>query len=242
MRMQNLEGGSVKRHDAIPVVATAKTADEKAPLRPLEVAMQLLGHLQLLWFVYTGSLGYIELQLIFAAEVIIINVLSIPLYRSRGVAKHVSSMAMMLFGLAVMLMLLLGGYAGSSNAAGPAAIFAQLNWHDFAIGIAYMLIRFIGILVVALTSGDAKLSWARSSLTTGGVTFCTMFLMCFIGFFGGLLIANAGAIAGVHIEVTAVLAVVAIVLHFGLTVLIDTMPQKEMREIADDPYAKADNA
>jgi hypothetical protein len=241
--MQNADGDTFEQSGTASNVATAKTAtEEKAKLRPLEVAMQLLGHAQLLWFVFSGSLGYVELQLIFAAEVIIINLLSIPLYRSRGVAKHVSSMVMMLFGLSVILMLLLAGYAANSNASGPAAIFAQLSWHDFAIGIAYMLIRFVGILVVALTSGDPKLSWARSSLTTGGVTFFTMFLMCFIGFMGGALMTSAVAMAGGQMNVSVVLAVITIALHFGFTVLIDTMPQKEMRAMADNPFAKTDNA
>ena len=241
--MQNVDGEAVGTHHTVPTIADAKTtSEEKAKLQPLEVAMQLLGHLQLLWFVYSGSLGYVELQLIFAAEVIIINVLSMPLYGSRGVAKHVSSMAMTLFGLAVMMMLLLAGYAANTNASGFAEIFAQLNWHDFAIGMAYMLIRFVGILVVALTSSDAKLSWARSSLTTGGVTFFTMFLMCFIGFMGGALMTGAVAMAGWHMNVSVVLAVIAIALHFGFTVLVDTMPQKEMRAMAANPYAKADAA
>jgi hypothetical protein len=242
--MQNADGDAFKQVGAKSKAVAAKAGtEEKAKLQPLEVAMQLLGHAQLLWFVFSGSLGYVELQLIFAAEVIIINVLSIPLYRSRGVAKHVSSMAMTLFGLSVMLMLLIGGYAANLDAQHEnMSVFAQLNWHDFLIGIAYMLIRFVGILVVALASGDPKLSWARSSLTTGGVAFITMFFMAFIGFMGGILMTNAVAMAGGHMNVSVVLSVVAIALHFGFTILIDTMPQKEMREMADNPYAKADNA
>ena len=205
--------------------------------------MPLFSHGVLLWFAWTGSLGYLGMILIYAAELLLIDVTSIPLYLSRGVSVHLFDALKMSFALFLFLAFNIFGYDISmapSNNNAPLMGFGDLvnlDVRSLLIAIGYMVLRTLMIFTTAATSKKPRLSWARSTLVGGGVTMVTLFFMAFLSFAGGVIVpvvhwVYAGA------TVSAVLSTLFVAVHFGASLIVAKMPQKELAEIAEHPYVQ----
>ena len=205
---------------------------KRSPIRRLDVVILVVTHLQLLWFVFVGELHYIDLLIIFAAEVVVVNQLSSVLYPANGRQLGSKSIGR-LIGMIVFIGLLIGEYAILLNgSAHPTSLLAHFNVHDLFVGIVYTAIRVIGAFLAAKSSADPKLSWARTSMMVQGIAFITLLIMLTFGFLAAFFIVSALQQARPDISPGAVLSTMIIAIHFFYGSWASTFSNEEILRIA----------
>ncbi len=223
----------------------AKIAQLLAEIRalpPRTVAAVAAGHVVLLAGILWGGLHYVLLQVLLAAELVVLNVATMTFYRERGLRKHVWDTLKMIGGLAFVLIFVVVTYGvaaeGDSGNALAAGIRGLAGFRGAAAwwALFYVAIHIAIALWLALAAPDPRRAWAQSMLMEGGTTFVAMFLMVFVAIFVGAPLVAGLRIIGLAVDAGTVLATLMVALRFVLALVVATMPPHERDAIAADPY------
>ncbi|HET9485163.1 MAG TPA: hypothetical protein VFO79_14475 [Xanthomonadales bacterium] len=218
--------------------------DELRRLPPRTILATAAMHVPLLAALWTGALGYLTLQVLLAAELVVLNLATIPFYRERGAGRHLRDTLMLAGGLLFVLCFLLVTYGvaleGDSGNALMAALgaLARPGAAAYGWGLLYVVVHVVIALQHARAAPDPRRAWAQGMLAEGGVTFIAMFFMVFAAIFAGRPIVAGLELAGVAADVDAVLGTLMVVLRFGLSLVAATITPREMDAIAANPYAR----
>lgn len=214
-----------------------------APLEKLNSGMllrELLTHGLLLGSVLSGALGYITLQLTVCAEFLLVGVISIPLYWSRGIRRHLWDLFKSTFLAAFLMTFIVIGYSipAEGHTSSPAIVVEALlatAREQLPVAIGYIGLRLLMYFVAALMSPEPRQAWARSTLIPTAATVMTLLAMAFITFLG-TPVANIAAAFLPVVTVDRVLGTVAVCIRFALSLLFDRMPKQDLDRIVKNPY------
>jgi hypothetical protein len=204
----------------------------------------VVGHALLLGVVWYGGLGFPGLMLVLALESFVIHLLSIAVYRERGLLRHLRDLLVSI-GLLGALLGFLGavylialdqveGYDGS------------LDWRDLlrfdpdalAWAAAWACGHLALMLVASLLATRPREAWSRLSLMQSGVSYVLQFLLLLaVPFLGAFAVGVARSVdpevePGLAIAAGAVALRLLVALGFGL------LPDSAVRDMADDPYGE----
>jgi hypothetical protein len=213
---------------------------------PPQAALQLgISHALLLASAVWGAIPYVVLQTMLAAELLLINIVTIPLYPERGVLRHLGDVVKMMFALAFVLFFIVISYGVVARQAGvqgePLQIalgaFAGLGFNDAMWGISYVLVRLSISMWQARRTPDPRTAWASDNLLFGGSTFVAMFFIVFVAFFVAQPLMAGLAMIGVDANVDVVLSTLMVIVRYGTALIASTFSKTGVEEIARQPYA-----
>ena len=218
---------------------------------PPALGMQVIAaHLLLVVGVLFGGLPYVIVQCLLGAELLLINLATIPLYPQRSLRRHVGDILKSTGLLAFVLFFLLVAYGVVAAAAGRsgyplervAGVLRHVGAGDLGWALAYLFVRVGFTAWQARESRDPRGTWTRQSLAFGGSTLVAMLLMVFVSFFAGMPLAKGLASAGVHVDVDALLTGLMACVRCFTALVATTIPDGELDSIARDPYVARESA
>lgn len=214
-------------------------------LPPRTVLMVVGTHLLLLAGILWGGLPYLALQVLLAAELVVINLASVALYRERGLRKHVGDLLKTIAGMVFILFFVLVTYGvarveggGSEDYPLPVALasLAAIDTGALAWAFGYMVLHLSASLWLAFSSPDPRLAWAKSTLSEGGTTFVGMFLMIFVAIFVATPFAAALVRLGFAVDIDILLACLMVALRTVLALVMATVSERETAAMAANPF------
>ena len=216
---------------------------EVAQLPPRTIAGVAAAHAVLLVGAVWGGLPYVLLQALLAAEIVLLNIASVPLYPERGWGKHVADVLKVSAGMLFVMFFLFVTYGVAAEGAEGYAL--EIAWRDAQVfhgtaalwSIGYIVVHLAFALQQALGSADPRGSWTKNVLAEGGVTFVAMFLMVFVAIFVGAPLVKGLAMVGIGVDANLVLATLMVLLRFVLSLVGATISQQELAAISRNPYA-----
>ncbi|HVF35315.1 MAG TPA: hypothetical protein VND91_08325 [Candidatus Saccharimonadia bacterium] len=218
-------------------------SDRLRNLSRATVASVAASHVVLLAAVLWGELPYLALQALLAAEIVVIGVATIPLYRGRSLGSHVRD-TLSLTGVALFLLLFLALTYGtvSGQRDGNALAFsvdalASVDAKGYALGIGYVLVHALVALQVARASADPQRAWVNGMIADGTATLMAMFLMVFVGLLLGSVIVEGFSRLGAGVDAGAVLGILMVGVRFLVALVVAAMPSESIDAIAANPYA-----
>jgi len=219
-----------------------KLIDTLRQISPRAALQLACSHALLIAGCLYGELPYVAMQTLLAAELWLLSLATIPLYPERGVLRHVFDMLKLSGALVFVLFFLVATYgvAGNIKGEGPLLLAAhqlqELDRGNVGWALAYIVISLAVAMVQALRSGDARLTWAKTVLHTGGATFLAMFFMVFVAVFIGRHLILGLSMVGIDASVDVVLSILMVLLRYAMALIASTMTESEVAEIARQPY------
>ncbi len=207
----------------------------------------VLAHALLLVGALFGGLPYVVVQGLLGAELLLINIATIPFYPQRGAWRHATdtlkSAGLLLF---VLFFLFVGYGVVAAEAGRPGAPLEHtiaglrgIGAADLGWALAYLLARVGFTSMQARRSRDPRGTWTRQSLAFGGSTLVAMLLMVFVTFFVGVPVVTVCGWIGWHVDADVLLGALMIGVRCCIALVASTMPASEMDEIARNPYVDA---
>ena len=216
-------------------------AGGKAKLAPFNLGatlQEVVSHAVLLALAWFGGLGYLGTILVLVSEPLIVIGLTIFLYPQRGLRRHLWDMVKSSALMAFLLVFVVATYAAAHGESGGVGIdrLIQLEWSLLAWAFGYSALHLGGMLVYASTQPQPRKAWARLALTQGAVTFIALFCTIFVAAFIGTWLAPMVRIYWPAVQVGDVLVLLAVLVRLGFAILMSHIPERELDEIADNPY------
>lgn len=214
---------------------------------PPALGMQILfTHALLLLGSFWGGVSYPIVQLLFAAEILLITIGSTVFYSERHAAKHATDVLKMAALLLFVLMFLFVTYGIVAKEAGQTGMPLELTIRalrnidigDLGWALAYVLARIAFSGFQAWRSRDPRRAWARQNYPYGASTLIAMLFMVFATFFVGVPIQMLTARIHWHVDVDALLAGIMICLRCFTALVAATVSDKQMDAIAHSPYVE----
>lgn len=204
----------------------------------------VLAHALLLSGAVFGGVPYVVMQCLLGAELLLINVATVPMYPQRALLRHAADILKSAALLVFVLFFLLVAYGVVAAEVGRATPPLELTLgslrgvdaSDAGWALAYLLARVGFTAWQARRSRDPRGTWARQSLAFGGSTLIAMFFMVFVSFFIGIPLVKALALLGVHADPDAVLGSLMVGVRCFTALVSTTISEREMDAIARDPY------
>lgn len=209
------------------------------------VAMVMASHLMLLAGILWGGMPYLVLQGLLAVELFAINLATIPLYRERGMRKHVLDMLKTIAGLAILLFFVVVTYGvtqseggGSDGYALPVALatLKEVDTTALAWALGYVVVHLSIALWLALSSPNPRLAWMKSTVSEGATTLVAMLAMIFVSIFVATQMAAGLSRLGLAVDVEMLLACLMVALRAALALVMASMSERQMAAMAADPY------
>lgn len=192
-------------------------------------------------FAWAGA-TYLEFQLLIAAELVLTNIASIPLYPGRGSRRHAADVAKLIPGMAFILFFVLVTYgvvlAEGDEPAIPAvvAVWERIDGRALAAFAAWILFHHGAALWQAYLQPNPRLFWTKARLLEGGATFVALFAMVFATFVIALPITWAIRLLGAEPPIDLILIALMVLARLGGCLLLATMPESELEQMAKNPY------
>ncbi len=212
------------------------------PLRLDAVLQELLSHAVLLGMAWFSGLGYLGVILMLAGEMVLMNLLSVLIYRERSLARHLGDLLKFSALMAFLLMFVFLSYGvalvGHSGEPMPAAIQAAIDLDTDLLGwtLAYAAVHLCAILVLTRTRPDPRKEWARLALAQGGVTFVAVFCLIFVVTFLGPPIIDIVRWVFPEVAAGVVLAPFAVALRFALALVMSRVSEESLAQMGSNPY------
>lgn len=208
---------------------------------PPTAARITVTHAFLLIACICGNLPYIFLQLLLAAEMLLLALATLPFYRHRSLLSRVLDMMKIIAGLIFVFIFILVGYAVGRSGDNHAMVADLMGLRDVGIAdamwaLAYLILGFSISIRTAIRSTSPRKSWAMSNLKGGGATFISLFLMVFVALFVGKPIIAGLAWPGLMIDVDALLSTLMVIVRYVLALVMSTMSESEMDAILQAPH------
>ena len=178
-----------------------------------------------------GWLSFPQLVLLLMVELLLTSVLTSQIYRERGAKRHFLDTLKMLF-----LCCFCGVFLFASYAAGGFRNGLKIEPIGFAVLAVLVAVRLSILAWQASRSAEPRLVWAREALRRGAVICISFFLACFACFIPGLLVVLLLSPLMPDVAADLGLGAVLLLVHGGLALVMSTMSDKELAEIADQPY------
>lgn len=192
-------------------------------------------------FAWAGA-TYLEFQLLIAAELVLTNLASIPLYPGRGWRRHAADVAKLIPGMAFIMFFVLVTYgvvlAKDGEPAIPAvlAVWERIDAQALAAFTAWIVFHHGSALWRAWRDPNPRLFWTRARLLEAGATFVAFFAMVFATFFIALPVTWVIRSVGAEAPVDLLLIAMMVLARLGGCLLLATMPDSELKSMADNPY------
>ena len=211
-------------------------------LRADAVLQETLSHAVLLGMAWFSGLGYLGVVLMLAGEMLLVNLLSVLIYRERSFARHLGDLLKFSALMALLLMFVFLSYGvalvGHSGEPMPAAVQAAMDLDTDLLGwtLAYAAVHLCAILILTRTRPDPRKEWARLALAQGGVTFLAIFFLIFVVIFLGPPIIDIVRLAFPGVAAGVVLAPFAVALRFALALVMSRIPEESLAQMGSNPY------
>ena len=212
-----------------------------APWRPLVATQEVVSHALLAWFAIAAGIGYLGLMAVFAAELLLGNLVSVAMYPERGAKRHAWDLVKFVFAMGLLLGFVVATYTVARQGGGG----TELHVHDvlpddtggaLRWSIAFAALSIAVRYLLARREPDPKFAWARSVLVQNAATFVTLLLMIFVAAFAGAAIGGVAELAGVEAPIDTLLILVTAGMRLFFALLVSRMPEREMRSMAQQPY------
>lgn len=221
-------------------------------IKPLSVPILLEpvpAHAALLWLIVDARVHYLVLQPVIVLEILIITLLSAPMYPELALKRRLGEMPVMLLFFGVVLFFNGLGYVIAAAASGSDHVFATVRAAlrgeslAFTAGCSFVL---LGIhYLAALRARNPRLAWAVRMLADGAVAQVSLMLMVFVplgvfvvaGIAGVILSMMTGANAQIRFDVDIALGSAWVLMRYVFTVRMLRIPDDEVERIARQPYA-----
>ena len=210
-----------------------------APWRPLVAVQEVLFHVLLAAFALWAGIGYLGLMLVFAAEMFLGNLVSVAVYPERGLRRHAWDLVKFVLAMGFLFVFVLATYAiARGGMQSPADLMEAVRLERDAAGAsAAFAAAHTGVLYfIARRAPDPKFAWARSVLVQNAATFVTMLLMIFVAAFAGAALSGVAEWWNSTAPIDAALIVLTAGMRLFFALLVSRMPEREMRDIAHQPY------
>ncbi len=179
-----------------------------------------------------GWMSFPLVLVLVAAEIVSTVALSALLYRERSASRHLVDVLKILALCAFCAIFLIAAYLGAGGFRNGSAFDLQ----DLA-GLFALLGARIGVIAFfARRSGDPRLHWAREALRRGGVLVIAMFLSIFACFIPGIPLAALLKLVWPEVAADVAIGGVLLSLQAVLAIVMSTMTEKELADIAQQPY------
>lgn len=212
---------------------------------PPALGLQVVAaHAVLLVGALFGGLPYVIVQCLLGAELLLINLATIPLYPQRPLRRHLVDLLKSAGLLVFVLFFLLVAYGVVAAEAGRpgqplelvSGVLRHVGTGDLGWALVYVLARVGFTAWQARRSRDPRGTWTRQSLAFGGSTLVAMLFMVFVSFFAGMPLVKLLSSAGIRVDVDALLAGLMVCVRCLTALVATTISDGEMDSIAHDPY------
>lgn len=245
---------STRRTPPLPESVTrAQGASEPAPglARVLEVwrvvptaqrVNLIISHIVLFAGFAWSKATYLEFQLLIAAELVLTNLATIPLYPGRGWRGHAGDVAKLIPGMAVLMGFVLIAYGVVAGEANEPAVepvlraWSQIDSVPFTAFIGWIIFHHAAALWRAQRSPNPRLCWVKERLLDGGATFVALLVMIFASFFVALPLAWLARFFSAQPPVDLTLIAMMVIFRLLGSLLLAAMPDDELTKMAADPY------
>ena len=179
-----------------------------------------------------------------AAELGMVNLLSIFFWPERGLRRHLWDLVKFVGAMVFLMFFVLMGAGVAMQPLHPDldpmhTTIDMLGRID-ATAIGWMLgamVLHLGVLVWrSRSSADPQREWAGLALTQGAATLVTLLLLAMGMFLLGPLLAQAGAAMAGERGAHLLLALPVVALRCFFALLVSRMPERELQGIARQPY------
>lgn len=221
-------------------------------IKPLSIPIVLEPvptHATLLWLIFDARLHYLVLQPVIALELLIITLLSAPMYPELALKRRLGEIPLMVVFVGIVLFFNALSYSIAAMAGGSDAAFATVRVAlqgqslAFTLGCSFVLLGCH--YLAARRARNPRLAWAMRVLAEGATLQVTMMLMVFVplavfvvaGIADAILPMLTGVDAKVGFDVDIILGSVWVLLRYVLTVRTLRIPDTEIERIAQQPYA-----
>jgi hypothetical protein len=201
-------------------------------LPPKLVLGAVASHGMLLAAVLQGGLPYPALGLLLVLELLLINVVTLVIYRPEGLGRHLIKL---LQGTGVMLFLLawqLVAYGIATEQAKGDALaavlrgFAKTDILALRWALIYLAVHLAMTLWQTMRSAEPRLAWAQSAQRDGGATLAAMAVMIFLAL---LVSFPLKAFDGVNAD--ALLASLMVATQLVMSLILLTVSDRELEEV-----------
>ena len=189
----------------------------------------------------TFALGWLDFPLfvlLLVVELVLVSVLTGLRYPARGkrrITDAIKSVAICAFLLLFILPVYLG--AAHGNLPFGERVLQLFLWRPQAVAVAFALLFLrIGLLWYrANRSADPRMAWGRDAMRDGAVIVITLFLGAFGSLAGLFLTGPLWFLVG-PVAPDLAFGLVLVAIHTGLSCVMATMSEAELREIVGNPY------
>ena len=219
-----------------------KRKRDLGPWRLGAVMQEVISHAILLGLAWFGGFGYLGTVLVLSAEVLLICMLSIFIFPERGMLRHLGDLVKVAGILGFLLIFVFLGHGlalrGGDDQALAYGVAAVLDLDPVILlyALAYTALHLVAMAIYARTRPQPRKEWVRLATTQGATTFVALFLLIFAAIFLGVAVVNVLRWILPGIDSGDVLVLFAVVLRFGIALLVSRMPEKDLDEIAAKPY------
>jgi hypothetical protein len=203
------------------------------PITARSVIDQSISFALLMAVVWFGQFDFLVLQVLIAAEMLAVGLVSTVINRERPLSEQVFGLLGALAFLVFILFFAVLAYASLSDDAPSLIDLASRTLAAFAGGtlvwsLAYLVARVLAIGIRALRSPDPKLSWGRAVLQQFIVNMFTLFVLVFV-----VISLAKPLITGVHSFETgastdAILGTLAGIVRAVLGLLVARLPMDDL--------------
>ena len=102
--------------------------------------------------------------------------------------------------------------------------------------LAYTALHLVAMAVYARTRPQPRKEWVRLATMQGATTFLSLFGLIFGAIFVGLFAIEFLRLFMPDIDGGSVLVLLAVLIRFGIALLVSRMPEKDLDQIAAKPY------
>jgi hypothetical protein len=230
----------------LPMAVSRKLIKNWDPVSPATLKRETVAHVMLLAVGWSSGVGYLGMMLMLGAELLLLTLLSIVVYPERGVWRHFVSLAWFVFLLAFLGLFVVLTYRvamesvpGFEAGENPFSV-VRLDPNLVYWTLGYTALHLLAMLVYARTRKNPRAAWSESVLMQGSATMMTVFIMIFGALIvGGPLLTALQWVWTMSVSsAEAVLILLLVLAHFGMSLVISRLPQSARDEIAENPYVE----
>lgn len=220
-----------------------KTRLEQILALPIQtLASVVLWHVVILAIAVFGGLPYLIMQAAFAAEILLLDLATIPFYPERAKGKHAFDMLKMTGALVFIYFFVFVTYAVAINQ-GRNEVLA-IAWRtldatdgrDLLVSLFYITISLGFSLWQTFRLPDRKQAWTQRRLLDGGATLVAMTIMCFVAAIISAPMISLLKEIGYSVNPDSILIALMVLTRCGFSLVTACMPESTIRSISDKPF------
>lgn len=206
------------------------------------LASVVLWHVVILAIALFGGLPYLIMQVAFAAEILLLDLATIPFYPERAKAKHAFDMLKMTGALVFIYFFVFVTYAVAINE-GRNEVLA-IAWRtldaadgqDLMVSLFYITISLGFSFWQTFRLPDRKQEWTKRRLLDSGATLIAMTVMCFVAAIVVAPMIRLLKDIGQPVNPDAMLITLMVVTRCGFSLATACMPESTIRSISNKPF------